>query len=200
MSELDIKRCKKAAEKGLAELRNANARRTVKRPEVRIVKHDPMKSLRAYVADSLCGLNAPPLNDYETGLREAFKEFANTLHPAGYHRDRSKNELMAGLRMPSKKGTMAILKNIKTVRSSLYGSLMGFANDPGDSRFQYGYEDALWLLLGFVDPSIRVTALRYLYSALGEAPKWRATKHGIKSRAPLLKSLQRAWLRSEITT
>jgi hypothetical protein len=198
MSELNIKPSNKAAEKGLVRSRNANARRTVKRPKGRIVRHDPMKALRAYIADSLCGLNAP-LNQYETGLQEAFKEFANMLHPAGYHPDHSMSELIAGLTEPSTKCAMARLQNIKRVRSSLYSILMGFATDPGDNRFLYGFEDAHWLLLGLVDPSMRVAALRYLYSTLGEPPKWRETKPGLKSRAPLLKSLQRAWLGSEIT-
>jgi hypothetical protein len=164
--------------------------RRATRPAVEIVKHDPMESLRAYVADSLCGLNASPLNHYETGLKEAFKEFARTLDPAGYHPDRSMSELIAGLRKPSTKCTMARLQNIKTVRSSLYSTLMSFANDPSDNRFLYGFEDAHWLLLGLVDPSMRATALCGLHSTLGGPRKRRETKQGLKSRT---KSLLRAW-------
>jgi hypothetical protein len=196
MSE-DIKRRKNASEKGLVKSRNAKAPRTVERPEVRIVKRDPMKSLRAYVADSLCGLNAPPLNDYETGLKEAFKEFARKLHPAGYNRNYSMSELIAALRKPSTMYTMATLQHIKTVRSELLETFVGFAADLSDNHFLYGYEDAQWVLLGLVDPSMRATALRGLHSS--EPPKWRETEHRPNSRARLLKSLQRAWLRSEIT-
>jgi hypothetical protein len=167
-----------------------SSKRTVKRPEVPLVKHDPMKSLRAYIADSLCGLNASPLNHYETGLKEAFKEFARKLHPAGYHRDRSMCELIAGLRKPSTKCTMATLQHIKAVRSELADTFVGVAADPSDNQFLYGYEDAHWLLLGLVDPSMRATALCGLHSTLGGPRKRRETKQGLKSRT---KSLLRAW-------
>jgi hypothetical protein len=164
--------------------------RKATRPEVEVVKHDPMDALRAYVAVSLSDLNAPPLNDYEDGLKEGFKEFARKLHPAGYHRNRSMCELIAGVRKPSTKCTMATLQHIKAARSELADTLVGFAADPSDNHFLYGYEDAHWLLLGLVDPSMRATALRGLHSTLGAPRKRRKTKQGLKSRT---KSLLRAW-------
>jgi hypothetical protein len=125
-----------------------------------------MESLRVYIADTLSGFDATPLNRYEAGFEEGFKEFARMLHPAGYHRDRSRSELIAGLRKPSTKCTMASLQHLKAVRDMLDSILKGFADDPTypfDDRFLCGFEDAHWLLLGLVDPSVRVAALRYLY-------------------------------------
>jgi hypothetical protein len=125
-----------------------------------------MKSLRAYVADTLNGFNATSLNRYEAGFRQSFEEFANMLHPAGYHRDRSRSELIAGLRQPSTKCTLASLRNTKAANKMLDSILKGIANDPAypfDDRYLCGLEDAHWLLLGLVDPSVRAAALRYLY-------------------------------------
>ena len=116
MLQLDSKPSKEAADKPLAALPNAKARRTVKQPEVRVVKHEPMESLRAHIADALSGFNATPLNRYEAGFEDGFKEFARMLHPAGYHRDRSRSERIAGLRKPSTKCTMASLQRPKAVR------------------------------------------------------------------------------------
>jgi hypothetical protein len=164
--------------------------RKATRPEVEVVKQDPMEALREYIADTLSDLNAPPLSDYETGLKEGFKEFARKLHPAGYHRDRSMCELIAGLRNPSTKCTMATLQHIKAVRSELADTFVGVAADPSDDQFLYGYEDAHWLLLGLVDPSMRATALCGLHSTFGGPRKRRETKQGLKSRT---KSLLRAW-------
>jgi len=164
MLKLNIKPSKKAADKRLAKY--ANARRAVKRPEVGIVKHDPMESLRAYIADTLSGFNAPALNRYETGFKEGFKEFANMLHPAGYHCDRSISELIAGLRKPSTKSTKASLQNIQAALNMLDEILEGIAYDPEYpfvDRYLCGFEDAHWLLLGLVDPPMRAAALRYLY-------------------------------------
>jgi hypothetical protein len=43
-----------------------------------------MESLRAYIADTLSGFNADPLNCYVAAFRDSFEEFARMLHPAGY--------------------------------------------------------------------------------------------------------------------
>ena len=57
---------KKTADKRLAKSRKGNVRRTDKRPEeVEVIKHDPMESLRVYVADTLSGFKAPTINRYE---------------------------------------------------------------------------------------------------------------------------------------
>jgi hypothetical protein len=144
----------------------AKARRTVKQPEVRVGKHEPMESLRAHSADTLCGFNATALSRYEAGFEDGFKEFARMLHPAGYHPDRSRSELIAGLRKPSTKCTMASLQHLKAVRDMLDSILKGIADDPTypfDDRFLCGFEDAHWILLGLLDPSVRAPALRYLY-------------------------------------
>ena len=102
-------------------------------------------------------------------------------------------ELIAGLRKPSTKCTMATLQHIKAVRSELADTFVGVAADPSDNKFLYGYEDAHWLLLGLVDPSMRATALCGLHSTFGGPRKRRETKQGLKSRTPLPKNLLRAW-------
>jgi hypothetical protein len=125
-----------------------------------------MESLRAYIADTLSGFKTTPPNRYEAGFEDGFEEFANMLHPAGYHRDRSRSELIAGLRKPSMECTSASLQHLKAVRDMLDSILMGIADDPDypfDDRYSCGLEDAHWLLLGLVDPSARAAALRYLY-------------------------------------
>jgi hypothetical protein len=140
--------------------------RRATRPEVEVVKHDPMEALREYIADTLSGFRAPTINRYDVGFRASFVEFANMLHPAGYKSDRSNSELIAGLRKSSIKCTMAHLQNIKAVRNMLYGILKGVMDDPFypfDNRFLCGFEDAHWLLLGLVDPWARAAALHFLY-------------------------------------
>jgi hypothetical protein len=70
---------------------------------------------------------------------------------------------------------MASLQNLKAVRDMLDSMLNCSADDPAypfDNCYLRGFEDAHWLLLGFVDPSVRATALRYLYQtpALARPP------------------------------
>jgi hypothetical protein len=133
---------------------------------VRVVKHEPMESLRAYISDTLSGFNATPLNRYERGLKTASRNSPGCFIRQGYHRDRSRSELIAGLRKPSTKCTMASLQHLKAVRDMLDSILKGIADDPTypfDDRFLCGFEDAHWILLGLLDPSVRAPALRYLY-------------------------------------
>jgi hypothetical protein len=163
----NIKSSHKPAAKCLAKSRKGKKRRTDKRPEeVEVVKHDPMESLRVYVADTLSGFKGLTINRYEAGFRASFEEFANMLHPAGYKRDRSNSELITGLRKSSTKCTMAHLQNIKAVRNMLDEILKGIVDDPFypfSNRFLCGFEDANWLLLGSADPWARAAALRFLY-------------------------------------
>jgi hypothetical protein len=119
MLKLNTNPSKRGADKRLATSRSANARRTVEQPAVQPIKPEPMESLRAYIADTLSGFKADPLNRYVAGFRDSFEEFARMLHPAGYHRDRSRSELIAGLRNPTTKCTMASLQNLKAVRDML---------------------------------------------------------------------------------
>jgi hypothetical protein len=84
------------------------------------------------------------------------------LHPDGYHRNRSKNEIIAGLRKPPTKASPVSLESIEAVRQYLDDHFALSKKDPPDNRFLYGYEDAHWLLWSLVDPMGHAAAQDYL--------------------------------------
>jgi hypothetical protein len=89
------------------------------------------------------------------------KEAAGGL-PAGYHRNRSRNEIVAGLREPPTKTSPTSLRSIEAVRQYLDDHFAGTKKDPPDNRFLYGYEDTHWLLWSLVDPMGYAAAKGYL--------------------------------------
>ena len=121
-----------------------------------------IEAVRAYAVDILVGFNAPPRTRYEAGFQAGFEELGNVLHPAGYHRDRSRNDLIAGLRKPPTKTSTTSLQGIEAIRQYLDGFFADAKKDPSDNRFLYGYEDANWLLWSLVDPMGYAAALDYL--------------------------------------
>jgi hypothetical protein len=84
------------------------------------------------------------------------------LHPAGYHRNRSRNEIIAGLREPPTKTSPTSLQSIEAVRQYLDDGFALTKKDPPDNRFLYGYEDACWLLWSLVDPMGHAAAQDHL--------------------------------------
>ena len=120
------------------------------------------EAVRAYSVDILTGLNTTPRTRYEAGFQASLEEFGNVLHPEGYRRDRSRNELIVGLRKPPTKTSTAELQSIEAVRQYLDDHFALSKKDPPDDRFLYGYEDANWLLWSLVDPMGYAVAEDYL--------------------------------------
>ena len=122
-----------------------NRTETATRPATSKAELQTIEAVRAYTADILTGFNTPPRARYEAGFQAGFEELGNVLHPAGYHRDRSWNKIIAGLRKAPTKTSTARLQSIEAVRQYLDDFFAGTKKDPSDNRFLYGYEDANWL-------------------------------------------------------
>ena len=84
------------------------------------------------------------------------------LHPLGYHRGRSRNELIADLQAKPTETSARALQNIEAVRRYLAEHFALDTITPPDNRFLYGYDDAHWLLWSLVDPIGREAAVDYL--------------------------------------
>ena len=102
--------------------------------------------------DILKGFDRAPLTRYESGFRDGLEEFAKLLHPAGYDSRRTRSELVAALRRRKAGASKAHLSDIESVRKYLDEIFAGTAEDPSDTRYQYGYEDGHWLIWSYVDP------------------------------------------------
>jgi hypothetical protein len=121
-----------------------------------------IEAIRACTADVLSRFQDCPLTRYEAGFQAGFEELGRALHPAGYHRERSRSELIAGLRKPPTKTSMARFPTVEAVREYLDVVFAGTKKDPSDNRYLYGYEDAHWFLWTYVDPMGFEAARGYL--------------------------------------
>jgi hypothetical protein len=121
-----------------------------------------IEAIRACTADVLSRFQDTPLTRYEAGFQAGFEELGRVLHPAGYHRDRSRSELIAGLREPPTKTSTARLPTIEAFRQYLDDHFALSKKDPSDNRYLYGYEDANWFLWTYVDPMGFEAAQGYL--------------------------------------
>jgi len=135
---------------------------TAKRATASKAELKTIEAVRAYTADILRGFNTTPRTRYEAGFQSSFEEIGNVLHPAGYHRNRARNEIKAGLREPPTKTSPTSLQSIEDVRQYLDDNFALTKKDPPDNRFLYGYEDAYWLLWSLVDPMGYAAAVNYL--------------------------------------
>jgi hypothetical protein len=135
---------------------------TAKKPATSRAELQTIDAVRAYTADILRGFNTLPRTRYEAGFQASFEELGNVLHPAGYHRGRSRNTIVTGLRKPPTKTSTEALQSIEAVRHYLDGFFVGTKKDPSDNRFLYGYEDANWLLWSLVDPMGHTAAQKHL--------------------------------------
>jgi hypothetical protein len=124
---------------------------TARKPTTSKAKLPTIESVRAYTADVLSGFTSP-LTRYEAGFQSSFDEFGNVLHPAGYHRHRSRSEIIAGLRKRPTRTSSANVQSIEAVRRYIDDNFALTKKDPPDDRFLYGYEDVYWLLWSLVDP------------------------------------------------
>ena len=121
-----------------------------------------IEAVRAYTVDILKTFNTAPRTRYEAGFQAGFEELGNVVHPSGYHRGRSRNDLIAGLRKPPMKTSTTSLQSVEAVLQYLDDFFAGTKKDPSDNRFLYGYEDANWLLWSLVDPMGHAAASNYL--------------------------------------
>jgi hypothetical protein len=121
-----------------------------------------LEAIRACTADVLSRFQDAPLTRYEAGFQAGFEEIAKVLHPAGYHRERSRSELIAGLRKPSTKTSTASLPTVEAVREYLDKVFATYKKSPNDNRYLYGYEDAHRFLWTYVDPMGFKAAQGYL--------------------------------------
>jgi hypothetical protein len=135
---------------------------TAKRATASKAELKTIEAVRAYTAGILKGFDTSPRTRYEAGFRSSFEEIANVLHPAGYHRGRSRSELIAGLQETPTKRSATALQNIEAVRNYLGEHFALDKIDPPDNRFLYGYDDAYWLVWSLVDPMGHAAALDYL--------------------------------------
>jgi hypothetical protein len=120
-----------------------------------------MEEIRAFTADTLSGLGISRTR-YDVGFHSSFERFGNALHPGGYDRLRSRNQIIAGLQKPPTKTSGADLQNIEAVRQYLDDHLAAAKKNPPDSRLLYGCEDAHLLLWSSVDPMGYAAAANYL--------------------------------------
>jgi hypothetical protein len=111
-----------------------------------------IEAIRACTADVLSRFQDTPLTRYEAGFQAGFEELGRLLHPAGYDRERSRSELIAGLQKPPTKTSTAKLPTIEAVREHLDYVIACNKKQPSDNRYLYGYEDANLFLWSYVDP------------------------------------------------
>ena len=96
------------------------------------------------------------------GFQKAFEDLGNMLHPAGYARSRPVPALIEGLRSARSTTSAAQLRSLDAVREYLDYFFDGVAQDPSDTRYQYGYEDAHWLVWSHMYPRGHAAALKHL--------------------------------------
>jgi len=135
---------------------------TAKKAATSKAQFQTIEAIRACTAHILSRFQDTPLTRYELGFQMGFEELARMLQPAGYHRDRSRSELIAGLRKPSTETSKAYLQTVEAVRQFLVGHFARSKKDPSDNRYLYGYDDAHWLLWTYVDPMGIEAAQGYL--------------------------------------
>ena len=121
-----------------------------------------VEAIRGCTADVLSRFQDTPLTRYAAEFQAGFEELGRLLHPAGYHRERSRSELIAGLRKSSTKTSTARFQTVEAVRAYLDVVFAEIKKDPSDNRYFYGYEDAHWFLWTYVDPMGIKAAQGYL--------------------------------------
>jgi hypothetical protein len=121
-----------------------------------------IEAIRACTADVLSRFQDVPLTRYELGFQMGFEELGRLLHPAGYHRGRSRSELVVSLGKPPTKTSKAKLPTVEAVRDYLDVVFADNKEIPSDNRYLYGYEDAHWFLWTYVDPMGIKAAQGYL--------------------------------------
>jgi hypothetical protein len=89
-----------------------------RKPATSKAQFQTIEAVRACTADVLSGFDIPRTR-YELGFQMGFEQLGRMLHPAGYHRARSRSELIADLQEPPTKTSTANLPTIKAVREHL---------------------------------------------------------------------------------
>ncbi len=139
-----------------------NKAATTKKAATSKAHFQTIEAIRACTADVLSRFQDTPLTRYELGFQMGFEELGRTLHPAGYDRNHSRSELIAGLRKPSTKACTAHFQTVEAVREYLDVVFAANKEILSDNRYLYGYEDAHWLLWIYVDPMGIKAAQDYL--------------------------------------
>jgi hypothetical protein len=80
---------------------------TAKKSAISKAQFQTIEAIRRCTADVLSRFQDTPLTRYEAGFQAGFEELGRLLHPAGYDRERSRSELIAGLLKPLTKTSTA---------------------------------------------------------------------------------------------